>query len=56
MAMFLVHGGSPVRILSPSVYGYMRGLKPCDIIVGIDEVPDDNVQDILNKVWSADSN
>lgn len=49
MAMALVHGGSAVCLLSSSVYGYLCELKPCDIIVGVDEVPDSNVRAIWRR-------
>ncbi len=40
MAMALVHGGSAVHILSRSVFNYLAGMKPLDIIVDVNEVPD----------------
>ena len=30
-AVCLVHGGSPVRLLAPSVYVFLCGFKPADI-------------------------
>lgn len=53
MAMALVHGGSAVHLLSPSVFNYLSGLKPCNIIVGIEEVPDDHIRMVLEKVKSV---
>ena len=50
MAMALVHGGAAVRILSPSVFNYLSGMKPSEIIVGLGEVPDAGVKEILEKV------
>lgn len=50
MAMALVHGGSAIRILSRSVFNYLAGMKPLDIIVDVNEVPDSGVRDILQKV------
>ncbi len=50
MAMALILGGSAVHILSPSVYNYIRGMKPCDIIVGVEEVSCAEVRDVLMKV------
>jgi len=35
MAMALVHGGAAVHILLPSVFNYLSGMKPCEIIVGL---------------------
>ena len=37
MAMALVHGGSAVRLFSRSVFQYLKGIKPCDIVVDINE-------------------
>ena len=48
--MSLVHGGSAVRILSCSVYNFLTGMKPLDIIVDIDEIPDPGIKEILQKV------
>lgn len=50
MAMAFVHGGAAVKILCPSVFNYLSGIKPCDLIVGIDEVPDAGIREILWKV------
>ena len=50
MAMAFVHGGAAIRIIGPSVSNYLSGIKPSDLIVGIDEVPDGGVCDILWKV------
>ena len=36
-AMALVHGGSAVRLFSRSVFQYLKGIKPCDIVVDINE-------------------
>lgn len=50
MAMALVHGGSAVEILSRSVFNFLSGMKPFDIIVDIDEIPEADVRDVLSKV------
>lgn len=50
VAMGFVQGGGPMRLFGPSVYSYMCGMSPSDIIVGVDEVPDTSVQDVLKKV------
>lgn len=50
MAMALVHGGAAVHLMSPSVYNFLTGMKPSDIIVGLHEVPDTNVREMLQKV------
>ena len=44
------HGGAPIRIFSPSVYKVLCGQKACDIIVSIDEVPDEEIRTTLKKV------
>ena len=49
-AMCLVQGGAAIRVLAPSVYSFLCGKKPCDIIVPVDEVSDEGVRGILNKV------
>ena len=51
MAMALVQGGASLRILSPSVFNYLSGMKPGDIIVGISECPDAAIRDLLFKVY-----
>lgn len=50
MAMALLQGGASLRILSPSAFNYLSGMKPGDIIVGISECPDAAVRDLLFKV------
>ena len=50
MAMALVHGGSAVNIMSKSVFNFMTGMKPLDIIVDINEIPEQDVREIVTKV------
>lgn len=50
IAMALIHGGAPVHILCRSVFTFLSGMKPCDIVVTIDEVPDARLSDIFWKV------
>ena len=50
MAMAVVHGGAAMHILSPSLFNCLSGMKPCDIIVHIDEVPDPSLREKLLKV------
>lgn len=45
--MTLVHGGGAINILCPSVYNF---LSPSDIIVAIDEIPEEATKQILRKV------
>ena len=51
MAMTFVHGGAAVRILCPSLFNYLSGMKPYDLIVAIDEVPDESLKNMLWKVY-----
>jgi membrane-associated protease RseP (regulator of RpoE activity) len=51
MAMAFVHGGAAVRILFPSLFKYLSGMRPYDIIVAIDEVPVESLRNILQKVY-----
>ena len=40
-----------IRVLAPSVYSFLCGKKPCDIVVPVDEVSDEGVREnLLNKV------
>ena len=39
-----------MRIFGSSVFKYLSGMEPCDIIVGINEVPDSSVREKLYKV------
>ena len=39
-----------MRLFSPSVYKVLCGQKACDIIVDIEEVPDDETRVTLRKV------
>ncbi len=47
MAMGLVHGLSAIRVLSPSVLKYLCGVRPCEIEVSLDEVPDQQVREVV---------
>lgn len=49
-AMCLVHGGSPIRLLAPSVYAFLCGYKPSDIVVDVTEVPSEAIRTTLIKV------
>ena len=50
MAMALVHGGSKVGIMSRSVFNFLTGMKPIDILVDIEEIPETNIREVLHKV------
>ena len=48
--MCLSQGGAPVRLFCPSVFAFLCGMKPSDIVPQIDEVPDRKVRDTLKEV------
>ena len=50
MAMALVHGGSAVNILSHSIFNFINGMKPSNIVVDINEIPEADIREALNKV------
>lgn len=52
-AMALVHGGGALNVFAPSVYNFMCAMKACDIVVSCDEVADEGIRDLLDKVQSA---
>lgn len=43
LAMAFVHGGSAVYVLSQSVFNFVCGMKPLDIVVSIDEIPEEAI-------------
>lgn len=49
-AMALVQGGSAIRLFSPSVYSFLCGTKPSDIIAQPDEVSDTSVKNLMQEV------
>ena len=49
-AMSLVHGGASFKLFSLSIYNFMCGWEASNLIVGIDEVPQCDIREILNKV------
>ena len=50
MAMALIHGGAAMRVLCQSVFNFLCGMKPCDIVIGINEVPSAFIREVLLKV------
>lgn len=50
VAMALVHGGGSLRLFCPSVFSYLCGMNPTDIIVELNEVADISVRNVLQKV------
>ena len=49
-SMCLVHGGAAVRVFSSSVYSFLCGMKPSDIIADISEVSNFETRDFIAKV------
>ncbi len=48
--MCLTQGGAPIHLFCPSVFAFLCGMKPCDIVPLIGEVPDKSIQDTLYEV------
>ena len=55
MAMAFVHGGSAVHILSQSVFKFVCGMKPMDIVVSIEEVPEEAIRQTIIEVITANT-
>lgn len=49
-AMSLVHGAGNFSIYSPTVYNFLSGMKPSDLIASSDEVPNLLVREVLKQV------
>ena len=49
-AMSFIHGAGNFKIFGHSVYNFMAGMKPSDMIANIDEVPDLSIRNILKQV------
>lgn len=49
-SMSFLRGGSSIRLFSPSVYNFLCGMNPCDIIVSKEQVPNKPIIDVLEKV------
>lgn len=49
-AMALVHGGGALRLFCPSVFHYLCGMNPTEIIVSLDEISDEFINGVLKKV------
>ena len=48
--MSLVHGGGAFSIFCPTVYNFLCGMKPSDLIASVDEIPDSSIREILKQV------
>ena len=49
-AMSLIHGGGAFRLFGPTVFNFLCGMNPADLIAGISEVPDPSLREILKQV------
>lgn len=50
VGMSLVQGGDGYPFFAPSIYEYIQGKDICEIIPGLDEVPDSTLRATLVKV------
>ena len=48
--MSLVHGGGAFRLFGPTVFNFLCGSNPADLIAGVSEVPDPSVREFLKQV------
>ena len=48
--MSIVHEGASFKIMSDTVYRFMCGNNPADLVANIDEVPDAGIRSILKQV------
>ena len=48
--MSLVHGGATFGLFSPCIYNFLCGMDASDLIAGIDEVPQQEIVQILKQV------
>ena len=56
--MYLVHGGAPIRVFTPSVFKVLCRKKLCDVIddvgrnqVNIDEVTEEGAKKVQKEVY-----
>ena len=52
-AMSLIYEGGAFRLFGPTVFNFLSGLNPADLIAGISEVPDSSIREILKQVSLA---
>ena len=50
LGMGLIHGGGPMRLFCSSVFNFLCGINPTDIIASTDEVSDIDVREFLQEV------
>lgn len=48
--MSLVHGGGAFRLFGPTVFNFLCGSNPADLITGVSEVPDPSIREFLKQV------
>ena len=44
------HRGGAFRLFGPTVFNFLCGLNPADVIAGVSEVPDPSIRKILKRV------
>lgn len=49
--MALVHGGGGFNIFCSTVYNFLCGIKPSELIASPDEVPDASIRMLLKQVF-----
>ena len=52
-AMALAQGGAGFHILAPSVFNYISSMSLSDIVVCVEEVADDTVKELVQKVRNS---
>ena len=52
-SMCLVQGGAAIRLFSSSVYAFLFGKKPSDIIVDISEVSQVQIREFVEQVYTV---
>lgn len=48
--MALVQGGGALRLFCPSVFHFLCGMSPTEIVVGLDEISEESTKAILEEV------
>jgi len=51
LAIGVMQGAAGLHLFSPSTFNYIfQGMSACDIIPGIEEIPDESIREITHKV------
>ena len=54
LAIGVMQGAAGLHLFSPSTFNYIiRGTCACDIIPGIEEIPDESIREITHKVLNV---